>query len=129
MSDLNAKKRSKIATSKFGLPEKAKTTAAKKESGNYPMPDKAHARNAKSQAAQQHEKGNRSKSQSRRNCRHAARARSRRLRRAMKPAASMVSPSAWAARYGRPDRRKRSAWRSRSSRDVPCLVMTIKRRV
>jgi len=40
------------------LPEKARTKDDKKESGNYPMPDKAHARNAKSRAAQQKKAGN-----------------------------------------------------------------------
>ena len=58
MSDLSAKKRANIPTKEFGLPEKARTKDAKKESGNYPMPDKSHARNAKARAAQQHERGN-----------------------------------------------------------------------
>lgn len=58
MADLTAKKREKLPAKDFGLPEKARTKAAKKESGNYPMPDKAHARNAKSRAAQQQEAGN-----------------------------------------------------------------------
>ena len=51
MADLNAKKRAATRTKDFGLPEKARTTDQKKESGNYPMPDKAHARNAKARAA------------------------------------------------------------------------------
>lgn len=58
MADLSAKKREKIPSKEFGLPEKARTDAQKRESGNYPMPDKAHARNAKARAAQQHEAGN-----------------------------------------------------------------------
>jgi hypothetical protein len=57
MADLNAKKRASMKTKDFGLPEKARTTSQKKESGNYPMPDKAHARNAKARAEQQYEKG------------------------------------------------------------------------
>jgi hypothetical protein len=57
MSDLTAKKRAKLPSKKFGLPEKARTEDQKKESGNYPMPDKAHARNAKSRAAQQQKAG------------------------------------------------------------------------
>ena len=61
MADLSAKKREKIPTKDFGLPEKARTKDDKKESGNYPMPDKAHARNAKARAEQQYEKGNLSK--------------------------------------------------------------------
>ena len=58
MADLSAKKRAKVPTKDFGLPEKARTEDAKKESGNYPMPDKAHARNAKSRVAQQKKAGN-----------------------------------------------------------------------
>ena len=58
MADLTAKKRAKIPSKKFGLPEKARTADQKKESGNYPMPDKKHARNAKARAAQQYEAGN-----------------------------------------------------------------------
>lgn len=58
MADLSAKKRAKLPAKDFGLPEKARTDDAKKESGNYPMPDKAHARNAKSRAAQQQHAGN-----------------------------------------------------------------------
>src|SRR3954467_13927485 len=58
MADLNAKKREKLPAKDFGLPEKAKTKEAKKETGNYPMPDKAHARNAKARAAQQRKAGN-----------------------------------------------------------------------
>ena len=54
---LSAKKRASIPTKDFGLPEKARTADEKKESGNYPMPDKAHARNAKARAEQQFEKG------------------------------------------------------------------------
>ena len=57
MADLSAKKRENLPTKDFGLPEKARTKDAKKESGNYPMPDKAHARNAKARAAQQRKAG------------------------------------------------------------------------
>ena len=48
MAKLTEKKRDSLADSKFGLPDEHK----------YPMPDKAHARNAKARAAQQKEKGN-----------------------------------------------------------------------
>jgi hypothetical protein len=48
MADLSTKKRNSLSKSQFGLPEERK----------YPMPDKAHARNAKARAAQQEEKGN-----------------------------------------------------------------------
>ena len=61
MADLTAKQREKLPAKDFGLPEKARTKDAKKDSGNYPMPDKAHARNAKARAAQQQQAGNLSK--------------------------------------------------------------------
>ena len=61
MADMTAKKRASTKTKDFGLPEKARTTDQKKESGNYPMPDKAHARNAKSRAAQAQKAGDLSK--------------------------------------------------------------------
>ena len=58
MAELDASKREKLPSKDFGLPEKARTTEQKKESGNYPMPDKKHARNAKARAAQQQKAGN-----------------------------------------------------------------------
>ena len=58
MAELSASKRAKLPAKEFGLPEKARTTEAKRETGNYPMPDEKHARNAKARAAQQHEAGN-----------------------------------------------------------------------
>ena len=61
MSELSARKRASMPSKDFGLPEKARTPKQKKESGNYPMPDKAHARNAKARAEQQYERGNLSK--------------------------------------------------------------------
>ena len=63
MADLTAKKRASMKSKDFGLPEKARTTDQKKESGNYPMPDKAHARNAKARAAQQQKAGNLTKNE------------------------------------------------------------------
>jgi hypothetical protein len=63
MTELSAKKRAKLPAKEFGLPEKARTPDAKKESGNYPMPDKKHARNAKSRASTQLEQGNLTKSE------------------------------------------------------------------
>lgn len=48
MAKLTEKQRDRLPDSKFGLPEEHK----------YPMPDEAHARNAKARAAQQHKKGN-----------------------------------------------------------------------
>lgn len=47
MAKLNAKTRSKIPSSKFGLPDERK----------YPVEDKSHARNAKSRASEEEAKG------------------------------------------------------------------------
>jgi hypothetical protein len=48
MSDLDQKARDALPKSKFGLPDERR----------YPMPDKAHARNAKARASQQEARGN-----------------------------------------------------------------------
>ena len=48
MAKLKAGSRNALADSKFGLPSDRK----------YPMPDKAHAANAKARAEQQEKKGN-----------------------------------------------------------------------
>jgi hypothetical protein len=45
---ISEKRRDSLPDSRFGLPEEHK----------YPMPDKAHARNAKARASQQEKKGN-----------------------------------------------------------------------
>jgi hypothetical protein len=58
MSTLSDKERAKIPAKEFGLPEKARSAEAKKENGNYPMPDKEHAVSAKSRAKQQRRAGN-----------------------------------------------------------------------
>ena len=63
MGELTERKRENLPAKDFGLPEKARTKAQKKDSGNYPMPDKAHARNAKARAAQQRKAGNLSKAE------------------------------------------------------------------
>lgn len=56
---LTAAARKKIPKSQFGLPEKiGKNGKNKAGKGAYPMPDKAHAINAKARATQQYEKGN-----------------------------------------------------------------------
>jgi hypothetical protein len=47
MAKLTSKQREALPDSKFGLPNERK----------YPMPDEAHARNAKARAAQQEERG------------------------------------------------------------------------
>jgi hypothetical protein len=57
VAGLSGDKRAKMPSSEFGLPDKARTPEQKKRSGNYPMPDDKHARNAKARAAQQHEAG------------------------------------------------------------------------
>ena len=65
MADLSADKHEKLPAKDFGLPEKARSKEAKKESGNYPMPDKAHAANAKARATQQRKRGNLTKAEER----------------------------------------------------------------
>ena len=51
MAKMDEAKRDSLKDSQFGLPDERK----------YPMPDKAHARNAKARASQQENKGNLSK--------------------------------------------------------------------
>jgi hypothetical protein len=51
MAKLNAAARKKIPKSKMGLPGKG-TAKGGAVSGSYPMPDRAHAANAKARAAQ-----------------------------------------------------------------------------
>ena len=52
MAKLTARRRNKLKKSQFGLPGSRK----------YPMPDRAHAANAKARATQQYKKGRISKS-------------------------------------------------------------------
>jgi hypothetical protein len=52
MGELNSKSRDKLSKSTFGLPGERK----------YPMPDRAHAANAKARASQQVKAGNLSES-------------------------------------------------------------------
>jgi hypothetical protein len=63
MAQLSAKRREKLPAKDFGLPEKARTADDKRETGNYPMPDKAHARNAKARSSQQYKAGNLTKAE------------------------------------------------------------------
>ena len=58
MSKLSAKERAKLPAKAFGLPEKARSAEAKKETGNYPMPDAGHAISAKRLARKQRKDGN-----------------------------------------------------------------------
>jgi hypothetical protein len=53
MAELTTKRRNKIPSSDFGLPDERK----------YPMPDKAHSTNAKARATQQENKGNLTKAE------------------------------------------------------------------
>lgn len=43
MAKLTAQDRAALKPSQFGLPDKARTKKARKETGNYPMPDEGHA--------------------------------------------------------------------------------------
>ena len=58
MAKLDAKQRAKLPARDFGLPEKARSEDAKKETGNYPIPDEGHAISAKRLAAKQRKDGN-----------------------------------------------------------------------
>ncbi len=58
MSELTPKQRTKLPAKAFGLPEKARSSKAKKETGNYPVPDKGHAISAKSRSRKQRKAGN-----------------------------------------------------------------------
>lgn len=53
MAELSTNRRNNLSSEVFGLPKERK----------YPMPDKAHAANAKARATQQVEKGNLSESE------------------------------------------------------------------
>jgi hypothetical protein len=63
MAELTPKKRAAIPSKEFGLPEKARTAKAKKEPGNYPMPDRVHAISAKRLAKKNLKDGNLSKNE------------------------------------------------------------------
>ena len=58
MAKLKAKQRAALPTKDFGLPEKARSAEAKKQTGNYPMPDEGHAISAKRLSRKQREDGN-----------------------------------------------------------------------
>jgi hypothetical protein len=58
MAKLTAKQRAKLPAKDFGLPEKARSEEARKESGNYPIPNKGHAISAKRLSSQQRKEGN-----------------------------------------------------------------------
>jgi len=58
MAKLTPKQRENLSAEDFGLPERARTQAHKRETGNYPMPDRGHAISALRLARQQHAAGN-----------------------------------------------------------------------
>lgn len=58
MAKLKPNERARLPAKDFGLPEKARSAGAKKETGNYPMPDEGHAISAKRLSRIQLEEGN-----------------------------------------------------------------------
>ena len=58
MAELTPKKRAALPSKAFGLPEKARTSTAKKEPGNYPMPDRGNAISAKRLSRKNRKDGN-----------------------------------------------------------------------
>ena len=62
MAKLTADERAAFKPSQFGLPDKARTKKARKEPGNYPMPDEGHAVSAVRLAKKHRKAGKLSKS-------------------------------------------------------------------
>ncbi len=62
MAKLTADERAALKPSQFGLPDKARTKKARKEPGNYPMPDEGHAVSAVRLAKKHRKAGKLSKS-------------------------------------------------------------------
>lgn len=58
MAKLSDKQRAKLPAKDFGLPEKARSAEAKRETGNYPIPDAGHAISAKRLAKKNRQDGN-----------------------------------------------------------------------
>jgi hypothetical protein len=58
MAKLTPKQRANLPSRDFGLPEKARSSEARKESGNYPVPDRGHAISAKRLSRLQRKTGN-----------------------------------------------------------------------
>ena len=58
MAELTPAKRASLPSKEFGLPEKARTSKAKKEPGNYPIPDRGHAISAKRLSRKNRKDGN-----------------------------------------------------------------------
>lgn len=58
MAKLTPDQRSELPARDFGLPEKARSSAARKDTGNYPIPDTGHAISAKRLSRLQRKSGN-----------------------------------------------------------------------
>jgi hypothetical protein len=58
MSKLSVKQRERLPAKAFGLPEKARTKKARRETGNYPIPDRGHAISAIRRSSVEYERGN-----------------------------------------------------------------------
>jgi hypothetical protein len=58
MAKLTPKQRSELPARDFGLSEKARSSEARKETGNYPIPDAGHATSAKRLSRLQRKAGN-----------------------------------------------------------------------
>lgn len=58
MAKLTAKQREQLPAKAFGLPERARTKKARRESGNYPMPDRDHAISAIRRSERERRRGN-----------------------------------------------------------------------
>jgi hypothetical protein len=58
MTKLTPEERSELPARDFGLPEKARSGEARKEAGNYPIPDAGHAISAKRLSRMQRKAGN-----------------------------------------------------------------------
>jgi hypothetical protein len=58
MAKLTAKQRANLPPKAFGLPERARSKKARKEPGNYPMPDRDHAISAIRRSERERQRGN-----------------------------------------------------------------------
>ena len=58
MAKLTAKQREQLPAKAFGLPERARSKKARRESGNYPMPDRDHAISAIRRSERERRRGN-----------------------------------------------------------------------
>jgi hypothetical protein len=58
MAKLTPGQRAQLPARDFGLPEKARSGEARKETGNYPIPDTGHAISAKRLSRMQRKTGN-----------------------------------------------------------------------